>query len=160
MSLEPCQDRLWRDFCERQGLKSTRQRALILDVALGSDKHRTLDEIYEQVRGIPSGVGYATVYRTVRLLVEAGLLDERRFEDGVTRYEPVDPRGGHHDHLVCIDCGQLVEFHSEELERLQDTISAGLGYRLLDHRMELRGRCEIADCPRRPLHPRPYRPHP
>ena len=86
-----------------------------------------------------SSIGLATVYRTLRLFVEAGIASERRFQEGVTRYEPQQP---HHDHLICVRCGRIVEFENDAIERLQDEIAAHHGFTLLSHRHELYGACE------------------
>jgi Fur family ferric uptake transcriptional regulator len=89
-------------------------------------------------------VGYATVYRTLKLLKECGLAAERHFDDGQARYEPTEETAQHHDHIICERCGKIVEFNSEELERQQERIARFLGFVVSRHRMELYGIC--SDC--------------
>ena len=89
-------------------------------------------------------VGYATVYRTLKLLKECGLADERHFDDGQARYEPTEEEEQHHDHIICERCGKIVEFDSEEIEKLQERIARFLGFVVSRHRMELYGIC--AEC--------------
>lgn len=128
---------------ERLGLRWTRQRELLLDTFLSSHEHLTCDEIHGRVASIDPSLGLATTYRTLRLFVEAGIASERRFHDGVTRYET---RHHHHDHLICTQCGRIVEFESDAIESLQEDVARAHGFRLASHRHELYGRC--ADCSR------------
>ncbi|MBI4817159.1 MAG: transcriptional repressor [Deltaproteobacteria bacterium] len=121
------------------GLRNTRQREVVTDIFFSSDGHLSLDELLLRARQKDEGIGYATVYRTLRMLTELGLAAERRFSDGQTRYEASD--GVHHDHLICTRCGEIKEFENEEIEELQETVAARHGYRLLSHRMELYGLC-------------------
>ncbi len=125
-------------YVARKALKWTRQRQVILDVFLDSGEHLTSEEIHAMVVRQDPTIGLATVYRTLRLFVEAGIASERRFQDGVTRYEV---RHEHHDHLICVRCGRIVEFESDAIESLQDTIAEEHGFSLLSHRHELYGAC-------------------
>lgn len=127
-----------------RGLKSTAQRDDIAKVFFSGDAHRSVDELYTAVRRVNPRVGYATVYRTLKLLKECGLAAERHFDDGQARYEPTEETAQHHDHIICERCGKIVEFHSEELERLQERIGRFLGFVVSRHRMELYGIC--LDC--------------
>ena len=128
-------------YLEDHNLKHTKQREAILDVFLGVKGHVTSDELYQKVRGLHANIGYTTVYRTMKLLCDAGLAIERHFDDGVTRYEVEHE---HHDHLVCVRCGKIVEFECQMIESAQDEIAERYGFRLLRHRHELYGHCP--DC--------------
>lgn len=128
-------------YLEENHLKRTRQRNAILEVFLEAPGHVTSDELYQNIRGENPSIGYATVYRTMKLLCDAGLAQARHFDDGVTRYEVAFE---HHDHLLCIKCGKIVEFESRVVEAAQERIAAEHGFSLLRHRHELYGHC--ADC--------------
>jgi len=125
-------------YLEEKGLKRTRQRDAILDVFLDSKGHTTSEEIFQRVREESPSIGYTTVYRTMKLLCDAGLAQERNFDDGITRYEVEQE---HHDHLVCTRCGKIVEFECEEIESAQERIAAKLDFQVLRHRHELYGHC-------------------
>jgi Fur family ferric uptake transcriptional regulator len=102
-----------------QGLKSTSQRDIILKSFVDAARHMSAEELYARIKKAHPHIGYATVYRTLKLLAEAGMAEERRFEDGFTRYEYKTPETGHHDHLICTRCGEIVEFENERIEALQ-----------------------------------------
>ena len=138
-------------YMRANGLKITRQRELILHAFLDAKKHLTVEELLQIVRAREAGIGHATVYRTVRLFVQAGIASEHHFTDGASLYEP-DGEGeeDHHDHLICSDCGRILEFENEEIERLQEQVARALGFRLKDHRMELFGACLTPSCPYAP----------
>lgn len=123
-----------------EGLKSTRQRAEILDIFLNSAGHQNLAQIYARVSKSDPKIGYTTVYRTLKLLTRLGLAAQRKFADGETRYEPT-PEGAHHDHLICLKCGKIVEFEDGDLESLQNRIARRHGFDTFHHRMELYGYC-------------------
>ncbi len=129
------------DYLERNHLKHTKQRDLILRVFLDARRHLTSEDLYLTVREQHPNIGYTTVYRTMKLLVEAGLATERHFDDGITRYEIEHE---HHDHLVCIRCGKIVEFECEMIEDAQNDIAKRYGFQILRHRHELYGHCP--DC--------------
>ncbi|MEE8167155.1 MAG: transcriptional repressor [Myxococcota bacterium] len=129
------------DYLERNHLKHTKQRELILGVFLEARRHLTSEDLYLTVREQHPNIGYTTVYRTMKLLVEAGLATERHFDDGITRYEIEHE---HHDHLVCIRCGKIVEFECEMIEDAQNDIAKRYGFQILRHRHELYGHCP--DC--------------
>lgn len=139
----------WGAFCAKHQLKSTRQRAVLLDVVLAARGHFTLDEVYQvAVKELPS-IGYATAYRTLRLFSEAELIAAIDLGDGVSRFEVVRAED-HHDHIVCNDCGRVVEFVDQRIEQLQDEVAQHLGFRLVSHRMDLRGSCLLgSSCPHR-----------
>jgi len=128
-------------YLEDHSLKRTRQREAILDVFLEVSGHISSDDLYQRVREKHPHSGYTTVYRTMKIFCEAGLAIERSFEDGVTRYEIPHE---HHDHLVCVRCGRIVEFECRMIESAQDRIANEYGFRLLRHRHELYGHCP--DC--------------
>lgn len=136
------------DYLEKEGLRSTRQRDVIVESFFGRSDHVSVDELHEELKRQDEGLGYATVYRTLKLLVEAGLASERQFGDGLTRFEP--RVGEHHDHIICVECGHIVEFHNEQIERIQETVVAEHGFALERHRHELFVRCLDRQCPRRP----------
>jgi Fur family ferric uptake transcriptional regulator len=125
-------------YLEEHQLKHTKQREAILDVFLGITGHISSDELYQRVKSRHPHIGFTTVYRTMKIFCEAGLAVERAFEDGVTRYEIPHE---HHDHLVCVRCGRIVEFECSMIESAQDRIAKEYGFRLLRHRHELYGHC-------------------
>jgi Fur family ferric uptake transcriptional regulator len=93
------------------------------------------------VQKVNSKIGYATVYRTLKLLLDSGLAAERKFEDGQTRYEHADPEE-HHDHLICLSCGDILEFEEERIEALQNEVAKKFGFEVVNHNLELYGYCE------------------
>jgi len=133
----------WRDYLRKKGLKSTQQREAIVDAFLESSGHINLEDLLAAARTRNPGVGLATVYRTIKLLEEAGLADAHQFGVGQTLYEVAVHRD-HHDHLICKECGFIVEFENEELEALQDRIAEGMGFRIVDHKHEIFGLCAKA----------------
>ena len=125
------------DLCQKKGLRMTDQRRIIAQVLSNAEDHPDVEEVYKRASDVDSHISIATVYRTVRLFEEAGILERHDFRDGRSRYEPVSDE--HHDHLINIETGEVIEFHLEEIEQLQDDIAKKLGFRLVDHRMELYG---------------------
>lgn len=119
-------------------LKRTKQREAILDVFLAAGGHLTSEEVFQAVRELHSNIGYTTVYRTMKLLCDARVANERHFDDGITRYEI---KHQHHDHLVCVECGEIIEFECEAIEASQNEIAERHGFRILHHRHELYGHC-------------------
>lgn len=138
--MKRAQRALFTRFIQEKGLKSTRQRHLILDAFLSSNSHQSIEELYRLLRDSHPCIGYATVYRTLKLFAESGIAREIHFGDGQTRYEPL-VAGEHHDHLVCEQCGQIVEFENEGIERLQAEVAASYGFRIAHHKLELYGLC-------------------
>ncbi|MCH8683995.1 Fur family transcriptional regulator [Pedomonas mirosovicensis] len=124
-------------LCVERGMRMTDQRRVIARVLGEADDHPDVEEVYRRATAIDKRISIATVYRTVRLFEEAGILERHDFRDGRSRYEPVPEE--HHDHLIDLDSGHVVEFHDPEIEELQQRIAERLGYRLVDHRMELYG---------------------
>jgi len=127
-------------YLSSQGLRSTKQRDTILHVFIDAGRHLSAEELYMRVRESHPGIGFATVYRTLKLLAEAGLADERRFEDGFTRYEFKDS-GNHHDHLICTQCGAILEFENERIEALQQDVARRNHFQVRSHKLELYGLC-------------------
>ncbi len=127
----------------KKGLRSTDQRRLIVETFFKSPNHVSIEELLAQVRAQDPRVGYATVYRTLKLLTECGVAHERRFGDGLARYELAD-EASHHDHLICLECGKIVEFEEPRIEKLQDEVGKSHGFELRSHKHELYGICP--DC--------------
>jgi Fur family ferric uptake transcriptional regulator len=132
-------------YMSERGLKSTRQRSLIVDTFFELGGHVTVEDLWSRVRQQDARVSVATVYRTMKLLSECGLAAARNFGDGQTRYEPAAGRH-HHDHLICTRCGTIVEFENDRIEQLQDLVAKKHGFRVTSHKMELYGLCR--DCQR------------
>lgn len=126
------------DRCEARGLRMTGQRRIIAAVLEESDDHPDVDELYARAAARDPKISIATVYRTVKLFEETGILEKLEFGDGRARYE--DAQRDHHDHLIDLDTGDVIEFFDPEIERLQEKIAARLGYRLKGHKMELYGK--------------------
>jgi Fur family ferric uptake transcriptional regulator len=124
-------------LCAERGLRITEQRRVIARVISDSNDHPDVEELYRRASTVDPKISIATVYRTVRLFEEAGILDRHDFGDGRARYEAAPE--AHHDHLIDVETGKVVEFVDPELEALQKQIAEKLGYRLVDHRMELYG---------------------
>ena len=124
-------------LCLEKGLKMTGQRRVIARVLSESDDHPDVEMLHERATAIDPRISIATVYRTVRLFEDEEILTRHDFGDGRARYEEVPEE--HHDHLIDIDSGEVVEFTNEAIERLQDEVARELGYRLVDHRLELYG---------------------
>lgn len=131
----------------KRGLRSTDQRRLIVETFFESSNHVSIEELLAAVRTHDGKVGYATVYRTLKLLTECGVAHERKFGDGLTRYELAD-EDAHHDHLICVECNKIVEFEEEEIEALQERLARRHGFSLRSHKHELYGVC--GECQARP----------
>ena len=123
--------------CEAKGLRMTGQRRIIAAVLQDSDDHPDVEELYARAVALDSGISIATVYRTVKLFDEAGILDKLEFGDGRARYEGAERE--QHDHLIGRNSGEVIEFVDEEIEALQERIAQKLGYTLKGHRLELYG---------------------
>lgn len=132
-------------YLRERGLRLTRQRETILQVFLANPHHISVEDLYNRVRKADSGIGFATVYRTLKLFTQCGLADERQFQGGRSRYEPAASE--HHDHCICTSCGKIVEFENDAIEALQEEAAQRLGFQLTHHRMELYGLC--ATCSQR-----------
>jgi Fur family transcriptional regulator, ferric uptake regulator len=128
------------DLIERgvaKGLRMTEQRKVVARVVAASKDHPDVEELYARAAKVDAKISLATVYRTVKLFEESGLLEKLDFGDGRARYE--DGQRDHHDHLIDVNSGKVIEFVDPEIEELQERIAARLGYRLIGHRLELLG---------------------
>ena len=123
--------------CLAKGVKLTEQRKIIAKVMSESNDHPDVDELYNRVSKIESKISIATVYRTVKLFEEAGILEKHDFKGGKARYEQSPDE--HHDHLIDINSGKIIEFVDEDIEKLQNAVAKRLGYKLVDHKLELYG---------------------
>jgi len=124
-------------ICLERGLRMTDQRRVIARVLSVAEDHPDAETLYERASEIDPNISLATVYRTVRLFEEAGIIERHDFRDGRARFE--EAGDDHHDHLIDVKSGEVIEFVDEEIERLQEVIARKLGYRLVDHRLELYG---------------------
>jgi Fur family ferric uptake transcriptional regulator len=123
--------------CEARGLRMTEQRRIVARVVGDAEDHPDVEELYARAAKIDPRISLATVYRTVKLFEESGILDKLEFGDGRARYE--DAERDHHDHLIDVNSGEVIEFVDPDIEELQERIAARLGYRLIGHRLELLG---------------------
>ena len=125
------------DKCKTKGVRLTEQRKIIAQVMSESKDHPDVDELHKRVSEVDKKISIATVYRTVKLFEESGILAKHDFKGGKARYEELNE--GHHDHLIDIKSGEIIEFVDEEIEKLQEKIAEKYGYRLVDHKLELYG---------------------
>jgi Fur family ferric uptake transcriptional regulator len=132
-----------KTFMKQKGFKSTRQRDIIASEFFKCEDHITAEDLYMKINKRHKEIGSTTVYRTLKLLAESGLATARVFADQLTRYEPVS-EDEHHDHLICLDCGSIIEFEDPKLERLQEKIASEFGFSIVDHKVEFYGYCR--DC--------------
>ncbi len=137
---------VFQHHIQKAGLKRTSQRDLILEVFLRTEEHLTSEDLYRLVQKEDPNIGQTTVYRTLKLLTEAGLAREVRFGDGRSRYEH-NYKHQHHDHMICTECGATIEFYSPEIEALQDAIAAKHRFQPTYHSLRINGICQ--DCRRR-----------
>ena len=122
-------------LCAAKGMRMTEQRRTIARVLAQSDDHPDVEELYRRCVKADDRISISTVYRTVKLFEDAGIIERHEFRDGRARYEQLPE--SHHDHLIDLRSGEVIEFQSEEIERLQGEVARRLGYRLVDHRLEL-----------------------
>src|SRR6266849_9245618 len=137
---------IFLEHIQKKGLKRTAQRDLILDIFLRVEEHLSSEDLYRLVQKEDPTIGQTTVYRTLKLLSEAGLAREVRFGDGRTHYEH-NYKQQHHDHMICSECGRIIEFYSAELEAIQDAMAAKHRFELTSHLLRMIGIC--AECRRR-----------
>lgn len=131
------------DYLKKKDLKLTDQRKIILDSFLAIETHVTAEELYDRLKQNHPNIGVATVYRTLKLLGECGLANEIKFSDGIARYEHLLGHQ-HHDHLICLKCGQYIEVCDPAIEELQEKLAERNRFQIKSHRMELYGICK--DC--------------
>jgi Fur family ferric uptake transcriptional regulator len=134
---------VFSDYLRDNGLKITPNREVILETFLDNEGHRSVEEIHRTVRNSDPRIGYTTVYRTMKLLARCGLAREIDLADGITRYEHLFNHQ-HHDHMICMECGRSIEFLNPEIESLQDAASEQMGFKVLDHKLQIYGICR--DC--------------
>lgn len=140
---------IFLEHIQKAGLRRTGQRDLILEIFLRTEDHLTSEDLYWLVQKEDETVGHTTVYRTLKLLTEAGLAREVRFGDNKTYYEH-HYNHQHHDHMICTECGQVIEFFSQDIEELQDEMADKFGFRLSHHSLRMWGVC--ADCQSKEIH--------
>ncbi|MBI4851241.1 MAG: transcriptional repressor [Acidobacteria bacterium] len=131
---------IFHEHLKRTRLKRTDQRDLILDVFIGTEGHISVEELYDLVKKKDPSVGFTTVYRTMKLMTEAGLAHEVRFTDGRARYEH-EYNHDHHDHFICSNCNSVIEFYSAEIEKLQEEIAHQYNFTIQDHSHRIFGIC-------------------
>lgn len=134
---------IFLEHIQKAGLRRTGQRDLILEIFLSTEEHLSSEDLYFLVHKVDPTVGHTTVYRTLKLLIEAGLAREVRFGDNKTYYEH-HFNHQHHDHMICTECGKVIEFFSQDIENLQDQMAANFGFLPTHHSLRLWGVC--ADC--------------
>lgn len=129
-----------KGYLKEKGLKQTRQREVIASTFFKTDKHIGIEELLEKVKNIEPSIGYVTVYRTLLLLKECGLAHQRNFGDGQSLFENA---GEHHDHMICIKCGKIVEFEDDRIEALQEEVAKNYHFKIVSHRHEIYGACSF-----------------
>jgi Fur family transcriptional regulator, ferric uptake regulator len=125
-------------LCVEKGMRMTHQRAVIARVLASATDHPDAEELHRRVHGLDSRISLSTVYRTMKLFEDAGIINRHAFADGRARYERT--RSEHHDHLIDIQTGEVIEFKNEEIEKLQERVARELGFELVGHKLELYGR--------------------
>ena len=133
--LKPGHTETLEEQCVKKGMRMTEQRRVIAQVIEAAEDHPDVEELYRRASAIDARISLSTVYRTLNLFEEAGLVTKHDFKDGRARFEPIPDE--HHDHLIDIRTGKVIEFRNEEIEAIQELIAKRLGYRLVDHRLEL-----------------------
>ena len=131
---------VFHEYIQRHGFKRSSQRDLILETFLNTEEHVSAEDLYRLVKEKDPTVGFTTVYRTLHLLMDSGLAREANFGDGRTRYEH-NYKHQHHDHLICVGCGELIEFYSEIIENMQDKIAHKYKFRPTHHSLRIFGLC-------------------
>ncbi|WP_068005291.1 Fur family transcriptional regulator [Pseudovibrio axinellae] len=125
------------EMCAHKGMRMTEQRRVIADVIQSAEDHPDVEELYRRASQIDPKISISTVYRTVKLFEDSGIIERHDFRDGRSRYETVSDE--HHDHLIDLRSGEVIEFRSEEIEKMQEEVARKLGFKLVDHRLELYG---------------------
>ncbi|QUS55989.1 Fur family transcriptional regulator [Pseudovibrio brasiliensis] len=125
------------EMCAHKGMRMTEQRRVIADVIQSAEDHPDVEELYRRASQIDPKISISTVYRTVKLFEDSGIIERHDFRDGRSRYETVSDE--HHDHLINLRSGDVIEFRSEEIEKMQEEVARKLGFKLVDHRLELYG---------------------
>lgn len=133
-------ERMLTEYMRSKNLRLTDQRKQIATYFCNKDRHYSVEELYDELKHLVPHIGHATVYRTMQLLVDAGLAAERRFRDNITRYEPIQ-RNAHHDHMICLTCGKIIEFEYRRIEKLQEEAAKKHHFYPVSHKLELYGYC-------------------
>ena len=133
--LKPGHTETLEEQCVKKGMRMTEQRRVSAQVIEAAEDHPDVEELYRRASALDARISLSTVYRTLNLFEEAGLVTKHDFKDGRARFEPIPDE--HHDHLIDIRSGKVIEFRNEEIEAIQELIAKRLGYRLVDHRLEL-----------------------
>lgn len=128
-------DKSLEDLCIERGMRMTEQRRVIARVLQAAVDHPDVEELYRRASSVDPNISISTVYRTVKLFEDAGIIEKHDFRDGRARYEPIPDE--HHDHLIDVKSGEVIEFRNARIEALQEEIARELGYRIVDHRLEL-----------------------
>jgi len=131
----------FKDRLKRRGMRMTRAREKIIEILVHSKKHLSPDEIYSILKKSCPSAGYATVYRTLRILTDEKITRKRKFSEKVSLYEIASDEKKHHDHIICLKCGAIKEFKDERIERLQEEMARKFGFEIEDHKLELYGIC-------------------
>lgn len=135
------------DYLKSQQLKLTQQRLDILQAFLKARTHVSAEDLFKSLHDSHPGIGYSTVYRTLKLLKDADIAKENFFRDGFIRYESVFNRD-HHDHIICVKCHEIFEFENDEIEKLQEQVAQSIGFKIVDHQLEIYGMCnKFPNCP-------------
>jgi len=135
-------EKKFQEYVNALGLKSTRQRETIVQEFLTHEGHLSAEDLHKRVRQIDKRISLATVYRTLKLLEESGLAESHRFGTDTTIFEPKRELNEHHDHLICLKCGLIVEFVDDQIEKLQISVAKKHGFSIEWHRLELYGHCD------------------
>jgi len=137
------------NYVNKQNLKQSKQRNAIIELFLEIDDHVSAEDLHAHARDHQLNTGLATIYRTLNLLKDAKLVEQKQFADGKAVFEIIQPNS-HHDHLICTTCDRVIEFENSEIERIQEEIAKKYGLRLTDHRLDLFGECLKESCQYRP----------
>ncbi len=129
-------------FKHKAGMKNSMKRAFIVAYFLAQDRHYSIEELHQEIKGIKRGLGYSTIYRALKLLSKCGLASECDFADGVRRFEPLHS-AKHHDHLVCQKCGRVIEFENDEIENLQQEVARKNHFQVQSHELKIFGVCAL-----------------
>lgn len=145
---EENRDWFWRqlnEYLDKQNLKQSKQRNTIIDYLFEMNDHVAAEDLHAYIRDRNHNTGLATIYRTLNLLKEAGLVEQKQFADGKAIFEIVEP-DSHHDHLICLDCDRVIEFENDAIEKLQEEVAKKNGLQLSHHRLDLFGHCTVKNC--------------
>lgn len=137
------------EYVSKENLKQSKQRNMIIESFLEMDDHVSAEDLHDYVKSHNQNSGLATIYRTLNLLKDAGLVEQKQFADGKAVFEVYQPNS-HHDHLICVTCDRVIEFENDEIERIQEEVAKKHGLKLTYHRLDLFGECMKESCQYRP----------